>query len=716
MISSIQLTNFKRHAEFSTQLGAGLTSITGPNGVGKSTLLKGLLYPLFGVDITGAATYLPNRESKGVPSASLHMVLPGYGRCQISRSPKAATVKDAEGKTLASGQTPVNAFIAEAFGVDSKILRMLMYSPQGESAGMLTMGAAALQKKVEEIARVDLVDKVLGLVDIDLTYVNGCLRADTVDVPSDVLQREIEGTQTAIGEAKWASTVAAENLQAAKEEEATLRAELQSLRAVESERAQLRQRLAVAESRVKQCSDQLLEAESNPLAKPVDVTQRVAEISAELERLRALQNDIATSISSIKNGTAILTRKEAEVTSLTAAAEKNKDVEDDLKRMDAELQDALKTQAEKHGELLAAREKRSGLLAAQEQAFCPTCGRPYDESHDPAHLANLLVDAEAEYQAALEKKQTLDSYVSLVQKTVADLKTQIHPNASADLARVREEINTLRQNVEDHQNFLASCGTVPAGAIQQLEKEQQELVWQGRESARLQERVKILRQHLGDAGVELQQAASLWDRLPPEVDILVLEAAHMDLQSVVNQANGEAIQAQYTLNELIKKVDELYTLHQRAVESEKRRQELEARGHLLQRFQKYLRDNRARLTTEVWTSLLSFASHLVSLTTEGRLSDVQRRDGEFFVTEGGYEMPASELSGSQRSIVGLCLRIALTKVFYGGDLPLLLDEISSDMTDETAAATSGMLASLGHQVIVVSHRQGDTAQGEVIAL
>jgi DNA repair exonuclease SbcCD ATPase subunit len=123
--------------------------------------------------------------------------------------------------------------------------------------------------------------------------------------------------------------------------------------------------------------------------------------------------------------------------------------------------------------------------------------------------------------------------------------------------------------------------------------------------------------------------------------------------------------------------------------------------------------------TETWESLLLHATYLLETVTEGQLSNLIRTDsGEFSLTEAGREVPVTELSGAQRSMVGLCLRVALSQVFYSGSLFLLLDEPCADMSEENAARVAGMLQGLtGTQIIMVSHRQsGVMSAGNVIAL
>ena len=49
MLNNVTLTNFQRHTKLSVDLPSGLTALRGSNEAGKSTLLRGICYALFGV-------------------------------------------------------------------------------------------------------------------------------------------------------------------------------------------------------------------------------------------------------------------------------------------------------------------------------------------------------------------------------------------------------------------------------------------------------------------------------------------------------------------------------------------------------------------------------------------------------------------------------------------------------------------------------------------
>jgi ABC-type transport system involved in cytochrome bd biosynthesis fused ATPase/permease subunit len=129
----------------------------------------------------------------------------------------------------------------------------------------------------------------------------------------------------------------------------------------------------------------------------------------------------------------------------------------------------------------------------------------------------------------------------------------------------------------------------------------------------------------------------------------------------------------------------------------------------------YLTSARVRLSSSIWENLLGYASDKISEATEDDLTDLRRDlQGNLRGMQGGHDVLVEDLGGAKQSIVGLALRVALSQVFYGQGLPLLLDEVTSDCSDSTAAAMAGMLMGLGVQSICVSHRQGDASNADNI--
>jgi DNA repair exonuclease SbcCD ATPase subunit len=191
MLSNLQLKNFKRHEALDLVFEEELNTLTGENASGKSSVLKAILYSLFGVAAAGVKDHIWKWGAEGKRSVALAITLPEYGRVAVTRTVTGATILTEDGRVLASGQTAVTKFIEDALGMAVKDLRTLCYSPQGETQGLLSMGPAVLQQKVESLSRADVVDNVLTKIGSDIAKYDGKLEGLLVDLDLEELGRRL---------------------------------------------------------------------------------------------------------------------------------------------------------------------------------------------------------------------------------------------------------------------------------------------------------------------------------------------------------------------------------------------------------------------------------------------------------------------------------------------------------------------------------------------
>ena len=189
MLTSIITTNFKKLSSHAFGFTDGLNIICGDNFRGKTTLTQAIAFALFGVRvIPGAADKIPTWGEK---DCKVEMII---GEYKITRTIKNCTILKA-GDPEATGTEPCNDYIEKHItGVDYKGFQILNWSAQGETAALLTMGAAQLQRDVEKFSGVAFIDEMLKLAGVDLR-----------DVSRDTKLFETRGSQKDI-EAKIAKS------------------------------------------------------------------------------------------------------------------------------------------------------------------------------------------------------------------------------------------------------------------------------------------------------------------------------------------------------------------------------------------------------------------------------------------------------------------------------------------------------------------------------
>ena len=159
MLRKLELKNFKKHESIEVVFTAGLNLITGPNYSGKSTILHGVLFCLFGVSaVPGGAGIVLKKGAKsvsGVLEFEAHDSL-----YRIERTKSSAKIYE-DGELAATSNSAVLRAVEEVLGMSKKQYMQLQYSQQKHTEALLTVGSAQLNNTIEDVSGVDLVNNVL---------------------------------------------------------------------------------------------------------------------------------------------------------------------------------------------------------------------------------------------------------------------------------------------------------------------------------------------------------------------------------------------------------------------------------------------------------------------------------------------------------------------------------------------------------------------------
>ena len=161
MIHYLRLTNFRRHQALEVSFTEGTQVLRGSNEQGKTTVLEGISYALFG---TGALrTSLDDAVTWGqdVKTLRAELFLQVGDTCyQYKRSKSGAEVVVA-GDVYCSGQKDVTALSASLLGADANAAARLMFASQNGLRGALEEGSKALSVLIEDLAGFSTFDEIL---------------------------------------------------------------------------------------------------------------------------------------------------------------------------------------------------------------------------------------------------------------------------------------------------------------------------------------------------------------------------------------------------------------------------------------------------------------------------------------------------------------------------------------------------------------------------
>lgn len=715
MLHSVSLRNFKKHRSLDVAFDGGVTSVIGDNAIGKSCLLKAIMFALGGARGAGSAANLWNWDAEGQKSVALKLTLPKHGRVTITRTSGGAKVLGEAGELLASGNAAVTKFIEDSLGLAISELRPLCYSPQGETQGILTMGPTALQQKVEGMSGIAVVDQVLGRLSQDLSRMEGRLeglQGEGVEEAKEEVRR-CEGFlathQGVLGYSK-------QEVERLEGEIDGLRKSISTAEAVEAKREALAKSLMREDATARRLSEELVKLNEELGQLPSVDLERISTDQEFLQDLRKLERELRDTSTKVDH---LRHRREKLVGLIRAtgtAMEKHEEAEQRLLSLEPALDALQKEVSSKHRDWEDLSKALSRGKEELKNAVCQSCNRPFTEGG----LSTLKDNIEQVAQRKEEAKKLVDdasARLDKLKRAVSSARSELNPGMAENLAFHQKEL--LAVDIE-----LNELGVVPQGALERTEKRIEE--WEGIVKKWLDDlnKVKQKEEAIRVHDELYKRARESWTVLRgelyslPDADMSAAKALLAQKKELLNEARQRLSvwetsirQAEVELKAAIKQVEQL-----ERVKAE--RADVEESKALAGQLQSYLRKNRSSFGEGLWGSLLQYASALISNTTSGRLTELSRsKDGEFYIREEGRAVPVSDSSGAQRSIIGLALRIAMTKTFYGNGLFLLLDEPTADARDNTAAAVAGMLQSLNMQVISVTHRTGDAVNaGQIIEL
>ncbi len=723
MLKKLVTKNFRKLEDNTFEFGPGLQVVRGANEAGKSTMLEAIGYALFGAKACREALAQIVTWGKPANSVAVELVLElGGVEYVVTRSARGAEVNYAGGRV--TGQNEVSAFLARQLGADGASATKLMLAPQGAIRGALDEGAAKTVKLIEELADFTIVDYVVELIQSNLLTGPATLAEDRVKSAGAALEAaklaaaapdtadlddEIRLCGTGISQRRrsidtnlkpWFERAQAELgvAQAAHTDRENLRAE--RLRA-ETERLNKRSQLEAARRAVTGPSAVLIEEARNAVRLAEDAAAQRA-IYEQFSRLKLPEMHWEGDKASFEAEVGTVSRLRETAASLYQAAKK------DMDAARAEIR----------------------VLEAQRVtgSACGFCGK--DVSGVPEVVAkNQAIDAAiAQQRAAL----------ALAESAVAE-----NERVAVEAAQALLDLETVRKSAEPFEAFLArhgDCvivellpatyppglswdGAVPDGSVgvEVLRGKLEGLEAAAKAATAAAARAELLEKQVEEDGRRLEVIDKrIKERSAAADQRNGLKAAFDEAQRAYNGASGEIAELTYRKDKLemeLKSVQAAYAAAKRGVEAAEKAlaqaqaelAELEFNNALLKR----VRQARPVIADKLWSIVLAAVSNYFSQ-MRGTKSLVTREGNEFKV-DG---RPIEGLSGSTLDILGLAIRLALTRTFLPNSPLLILDEPAAAMDEDRTASTMGFLQAAGFtQTLVVTHEdQTESAAANLITL
>ena len=422
MIKSIELTNFGKHRHLATTFGPGMTALRGANEAGKSTLLRGIAYAMFGTEALPQSLEDTVTWDEEVNTLKVVLKIEVDGVDYTIKRGKSGAELRYEGGSV-TGQRDVTRFLCEKMRTDPKVAHYLVLSNQNQIRGALEEGSAKTSQLIEQLARMEELDNIIDMIQSDLPTGNtraiesviesaeqALADAKARSLPDVVaLQAHVESAEQAAEAAKQADESAERDATDKKERASTLKNQFQRRLDIVSE-------LSAARLKV----SRLEQEEAGILESP---TRSESEIIAEVERTQEQKANVD----------AVLRRR--------SAYEKFKELPSmeyetmPMEQFEAERNDATDRLAKLSQHIPARRARVSILESNRQHGSCSFCGQDFSDVPEVA-----------------KRNQDIDRELDALAKELVDLVKQ--------LAETRDEAGLYSVAADETAALLLAAGRV----------------------------------------------------------------------------------------------------------------------------------------------------------------------------------------------------------------------------------------------------------------
>ena len=647
IVKELELTNIRSHGHTLIKFPLGKTLLEGDIGSGKSSVLMGIEFGLFGLGFDSGSSILKLGKDSGEVRMAFEVDGSEY---QVTRKlqRKAGKVQQTDGEIKSPGETltlspsELKEKVLEILEFNeapdpkaqSWIYRYAVYTPQEEMKSILALAPEQ---------RLQILRRAFRVEDYKTTATN----ADEAVRHIREEAREQDGIARGMGE---------------------LRSQVRALQADEEKHKAELTRLEDAETAGEEAA-RLLSAEKEGLQKREVALQGVKAETEYYERLGAdaardaseLGDEIIGLSEDLRDLEATIARTEVErPSSLNSLPE--------LKRREK----TLEMKAKKLIELKAATEaKLLDYVSIMKNGVCPVCDRAA-EAHD---FEDKRARKDAERNHLTEELASVDGEIEALKGKIEQ--AEAYKDAAKELAHRRAERTKLKTEIdkkEQSKRKFEKRAAFAKNTLQQLGKQLEELSGLAKEMEAVNMKLKRSEESLRVTREGIGKTRGLLESTQKRQTEIAIEVV----------AKEEASSKSKTLREREIWLGDYFIATVKAIEKS-------VLATINQEFDSLFRK---------WFSML---------VNEPDKEVSVDEDFTPVVTQGGYEQDVRYLSGGERTGVALAYRLALNvlaqRVSIGMKSNLLiLDEPTDGFSKEQLGTVREVLDDVGcPQVIVVSH-------------
>lgn len=765
VLKSIEVKNWKTFTEATLNVeNHGLTGIVGQNGSGKSSFVDAILWCLYGYrpkDVNQAS--LRRRSSDPTKDDTFVRVTFTHAgqTVEVFRTMKtkrhnvgAGVFLDGKEITIATGGT-AETWVTQRLGMDAEGFKTAVVVPQKELDALVDARPAPRRAHIEKLA---------GIEDLNLAVKQAREQENTLSKQVKVLAGSVEDVEQAekvvnelLGEAadndrQLDISVSEVNevqqkIDTVNEQSFSARSKLKDAIAIDHDITSLKHNVDLSKSQVSELVTQISAIQKD--VEGIDISQRGVLESQYREvnaKFRQISNDLAVHQTGLTNAQRNVDRINSNIdnkkssiefeTEQINGAKEYLNSRPTLDELEVQAQDCrtiisdTKSLVSARTNLVTDLNESIRLISSHghDGAACPTC---HTELKEPQKLVEQfkenIENAQKEIAKAAITGREAESELRKVINVLNEVTSMRHTLEARTEARAKMEESleaekALLTEAEEALKEFSTFDVEKARAdVAELEKRKREIISEGEkigtaEKALARKEELVQRKNTLETSMapNLKKIESLKDKLDEFGDLGFLEMEVNNFDNTIASLRNDYSRL-YTQMKDLETLKASLTARVNAAKSNLEREEnlasakktalakLEEKSAVSDLLDEYRKERIGRIAPE----LSATATDLISQMTNGRFIEVIVKEdfATGVVKSDGLEYAVAELSGGEKSVVALALRIAIGSLITGENAGLLwLDEVLPAQDKERRDAILNVLRSLPiQQIVMINH-------------
>ncbi len=723
-INSLKIKNFKQYEECSISFPEGLTGLVGKNGAGKSTIFEAIYMALYG-KYKFNKDKMRNDNAKTNEAVEIELSFQdNYDNYRIKRkfsgsnlTPSAELFINDDNVACSFGSNEVTKKITKLLKIDSKNFKNSFFSEQKEVTALLDMKGNERHVQFRKMLGLQKLDKLEDRIkekknetDKELIALQKIL---LTDAQIEQLRYEEELISNTLKEAKVKEAYISDVLKnldtlykdiklkitVEEDKEKKVNAVIKTIVATEEKIKATQLNIEKNNSKLKERIENSKEFESIiPLKNNYD--KAVAQYT-ELLKQKTIHTNKLNLLKSIQEKYNSLKELEEEVKNLQLIINSFINIESEKDRIRTEYKhneelkknkDLLKTEIKKRFDLIESEISKLNINLKKLNKLginspCPECKRPLGEEYYSQMLKEYTLKLNRfsnDKTDAEQQLKTVNEEINALEQKMLDIKHEADNlvKLSSDLAnkknnleeierrkeKLLNDINAFELEYENYKNI-----TFDENRLTETEKKKNELEPVSKKFFSLQTLVKEIPEYENNLEKEKKLLIELSDKLTElnserngiqfNEEFLTEQRKEREIkEKELTKLNNEKTEITLIINN---GKNNLKNILSRLEEDDRRRaqkEKIESNIKTLNKLIDFIKEFKVKLTSKELPSISESADKLFTEITKGRYTGLRiEPDFNFYVNRDGIDVPLDTLSGGEKDLASICIRIAISK-------------------------------------------------------